>query len=355
MSGVYAAAAAVFCARLAARAGSAGGLAILLFSCLACSGCAGDGPAAEAGGGSFDSVQRIFSQSCLDAGCHNATDRLGNLVLEPGFTHAELVDVSPTNTFAAADGLLRVAPNDPNRSLLLIKLVDPPDKYESRMPQGKPPLSNADIDLVRAWINEGAPGPMAPAFTRTATATTTATQSATLTATLTPSATATPTITISPTPSISPTGTLPPSPTVTLTATRTATRTASPTASATEKPTILPGSTFAEIQQNIFNASCLNEGCHNLTDQAGGQVLDAESSYAQLVNVTPTLPNAVARGLLRVKPGDPDASFLYIKLSLPRAFDPVFSARMPQAAPALPSEQIEQVRAWILRGALSEE
>lgn len=328
-----------------------GWIPFLLAVAMVCAGCAGDGPPpTSATGSSFDVVQReIFQMRCLDAGCHNSTDQAEGLNLESGFSYGALINVVPRNVAARSAGLLRVVPGVPEGSFLLFKLLGPPSQFGTRMPQGKPALSAADIQLVRAWIEEGAPGPSGPALTATATATITDTP----TITETPTDTVTPTI--SATATISPTGTLPPSPTVTQSATRTASGTPTPTASPTVKPTILAGSRFTEIQANIFDVSCMSEGCHTLRDQAGGQILDAVASYDQLVGATPTQPNAVSRGFLRVKPGDPDNSFLLVKLTLPTAFDPVFSARMPQAMPALSAQQIEQIRAWILRGALRDE
>jgi len=320
------------------------------------SGCAGDGPAATTGGGTFETMQEtIFQTTCLDGGCHNLTDQAGGLVLERGFSYAQLRDVTPVNLAARDAGLRRVVANDVDASFLMLKVLDPPSQFGTRMPQGKPPLSTADVDLIRAWIEEGAPGPVQPEFTPTTTASATVTATVTETPTITATATATASVTHTAIPTISPTGTLPASPTASITATRTPTATTTPTPSATSKPTILAGSTFSEIQQNIFNPSCLNEGCHNLTDQAGGLILDAAFAYDALVGVTPQSPNAVARGLLRVEAGDPSGSFLFTKITLRTAFDITFGARMPQATPALPSQQIEQIRAWILRGALREE
>ena len=88
---------------------------------------------------------------------------------------------------------------------------------------------------------------------------------------------------------------------------------------------------------------------------AGNQVLEPDNAYANLVGVVPFTAAAAQLGLLRVDPGKPDNSFLLTKLTLPTVFDPEFLSRMPLGKPPLPPAQIEQIRAWILRGALPDE
>jgi hypothetical protein len=98
----------------------------------------------------------IFTPTCLDTGCHNAADHLVNLVLEDGESHDNLVNVTPENFAAAANGLLRVDPGHPENSFLLIKLVNPRPEHGSRMPLDKPPLEAEEIERIRNWILQGA-------------------------------------------------------------------------------------------------------------------------------------------------------------------------------------------------------
>ncbi len=98
----------------------------------------------------------IFSPRCATAACHDATTRSGNLSLEDGASYNELVGVEPDIEIAREAGLLRVDPEDPENSFLLIKLEGPPPSQGSRMPQIGPPLEDAEIDLIRAWIVSGA-------------------------------------------------------------------------------------------------------------------------------------------------------------------------------------------------------
>ena len=82
--------------------------------------------------------------------------------------------------------------------------------------------------------------------------------------------------------------------------------------------------------------------------QAAGLVLEPRVSYGDLVNVVPANPVAASRGWLRVTPGDPDESFLYVKLV---SASGALGGRMPLGQAPLPADQIELVRAWILAGA----
>ncbi len=328
-------------------------------------GCAGDGPPPpeSTASTSLDSIQRsIFNVHCLSAGCHNATDQQGGLILEAGQSHASLVDVISDNLAAKMEGLRRVVPGDPDQSFLVIKLILPgTNQFGGPMPLGMGQLSSADIERIREWITAGALDSSIP----TATASATPSGTDTPTPTDTPTATPSPTHTLTPaptsSPTVTPTGTRPatPTPTATPTLTQTPPSTATPSQTATSTsvptPTFSLDSTFPQIQATIFNTGCLDLGCHNTTDRAGLQVLEAGSAYADLVGVTPSYPTEAAQSLQRVDPGNPDNSFLLIKLTLPGVFDVDFGSRMPLSQPPLSAEQIERIRAWILRGALPDE
>lgn len=101
--------------------------------------------------------QTIFNTTCTDAFCHDAQGQMGGLVLVEGQSYANLVGVVPQNAAAAAAGLLRVTPNDPDRSFLVTKVAgQPPLVYGSQMPLGKTPLTAAQVQLIRDWISAGA-------------------------------------------------------------------------------------------------------------------------------------------------------------------------------------------------------
>jgi len=106
----------------------------------------------------FDVIQAtIFSPRCALPTCHDdAAVPAGMLHLTEGQAHAQLVGVAPTIDTARDAGLLRVDPFDPDNSFLLVKLQGPPPDQGSRMPQTGPPLTNAEVALIRQWIAEGA-------------------------------------------------------------------------------------------------------------------------------------------------------------------------------------------------------
>ena len=278
-------------ARGTARAGTAFLVAAALY------GCAGDGPPPQSAGGAFDQIQtEIFNQNCLGAGCHNAQFQAGGLNLTAGASYDQLVDVLSVNPVAQSQGLLRVDPFDPDSSFLVIKLTGPGEGEGTRMPQGEDPLPQSDIDMIRSWILDGAPpgGTVAP--TATPTESPTATPSETPSITPTPVDTATATATV--------TGSAPPTSTVTDTPTITPTPSDSPSPSPT--PTL---SLFGQIQTTIFNQTCTEMFCHDSIGMSGGLVLLEGQSYGNLVDVPPQNAAALARGLLRVTPDDPDNSF----------------------------------------------
>lgn len=99
--------------------------------------------------------------------------------------------------------------------------------------------------------------------------------------------------------------------------------------------------TFASIQQNVFTPICT--GCHAGAQAPIGLRLDEASSYAMLVNA----PSAEVPSLARVRPGNPDASYLIQKLQGSAAV----GGRMPLGGPPLPQETIDVIRQWITDGA----
>ncbi|HNX50750.1 MAG TPA: PKD domain-containing protein [Thermoanaerobaculaceae bacterium] len=91
--------------------------------------------------------------------------------------------------------------------------------------------------------------------------------------------------------------------------------------------------TLSAIQAQIFTPIC--SSCH---PPNRGQDLRDGKSYASIVNV-----NSVENpALKRVKPGDPDNSYLYQKVA---------SGAMPLGGPPLTDAQLQLIRGWILAGA----
>ena len=138
-------------------------------------------------------------------------------------------------------------------------------------------------------------------------------------------------------------------------ATPTPTPTATPTLPmGTVTPTFSLASTFPQIQATILTPTCLGLSCHNAKDKGGGLVLEGSAAYGNLVGVTPATLAASQAGMLRVDAGNPANSFLITKLTLPE-FDLQLGSPMPSGKPMLSSQQIDDIRAWILRGALADE
>jgi hypothetical protein len=102
---------------------------------------------------------------------------------------------------------------------------------------------------------------------------------------------------------------------------------------------------YAQVQAVFEEYGCT--GCHPGVN--GSLDLRAEESYAELVGVQaledPTLVRVVA--------GDPERSFLYLKLggAPPIADIPAIGTRMPPRAPPIDAADLELVRNWILQGA----
>jgi hypothetical protein len=92
----------------------------------------------------------IFNGSCALGGCHDATSS-ANLNLSQGNSYNNIVNV---NSFQ--DGIKkRVLPSDANNSYLVIK-IEGRQTVGSRMPLNRSPLSNAKIQNIKNWINNGA-------------------------------------------------------------------------------------------------------------------------------------------------------------------------------------------------------
>jgi hypothetical protein len=109
--------------------------------------------------------------------------------------------------------------------------------------------------------------------------------------------------------------------------------------------------TFTSIQRLIFeNAdsagreACVN--CHtNIAGTPGGNLtLSNALAYDQLVNV----PSVGRPGVMRVRPGDPEASYLIHKLE---GRSTIEGLRMPLNPPFLTAGQVDVIRRWIQNGA----
>lgn len=109
-------------------------------------------------------------------------------------------------------------------------------------------------------------------------------------------------------------------------------------------PGNVPALTFTQIQTQIFTPVCAKAGCHAAGSSPSGLVLEAGQSYGNLVG----RPAAENSSLARVAPGDPDHSYMILKL---RGDPSITGERMPLGGPYLTSDQIAGIAAWIRAGA----
>jgi hypothetical protein len=101
--------------------------------------------------------------------------------------------------------------------------------------------------------------------------------------------------------------------------------------------------TLTQLQDAIFTPRCAFAGCHGPFPNLGLVLLRGQS-HSSLVNVT----SAELAPMKRVLPGQPDASYIVLKLQ----GDPrIVGERMPYGGPYLSASDIEMVRAWIAAGA----
>ena len=124
-----------------------------LFCCTLAACGSGDG--FEGSGGAvgplapnFASIQaNVFDQYCVH--CHSGANAPVGLRLDAVNSYASLVGVASVES-----SLLRVKPGDADNSYIIRKLEG--TGAGERMPAGLPALPQADINVVRQWIGDGA-------------------------------------------------------------------------------------------------------------------------------------------------------------------------------------------------------
>jgi len=109
-----------------------------------------------------------------------------------------------------------------------------------------------------------------------------------------------------------------------------------------EGPPIEPK--LRHLKAEVFAPTCaLSSSCHSGSAAKEGLDLSA-SIWSQIVN----RPSAQVAEQMLVVPGDPDASYLYEKIS--RSM-PAKGVRMPNASPPLETRALTAIREWIRAGA----
>ena len=121
-------------------------------------GCAGDGSTfmepADTSMAFADDVQPIFTANCAFSGCHAGSNPAQGMNLSDGQAYANIVNVQSNES-----GLLRVDPGNPDQSYLVHKIQGTQGTVGGsggQMPLGGTPLTQAQINLIREWITNGA-------------------------------------------------------------------------------------------------------------------------------------------------------------------------------------------------------
>jgi hypothetical protein len=99
---------------------------------------------------------------------------------------------------------------------------------------------------------------------------------------------------------------------------------------------------FQSIQANVFTPICSK--CHIGASAPEGLQLDAAHSYNLLVGV----PSNEQPSLLRVKPSDPDSSYMVRKIE---GLPGITGGQMPLGEAPLPQTTIDAIRQWVTNGA----
>lgn len=105
--------------------------------------------------------------------------------------------------------------------------------------------------------------------------------------------------------------------------------------------------TFSSLSKHVF-VGCSTQNCHGGLNPKANMSLEPSKAYASLVGKQPDNEQARTDGLMRVAAGEPDKSFLLIKLH--PITQPAYGERMPQGG-RLTDTQIAVIRQWIEMGA----
>lgn len=96
-----------------------------------------------------EDIEPIFTGSCATSGCHDAG------------TQESGVDLSSYESALSSEGIQYggeiIIPGDPEGSPIVDKVANDNPEHGVRMPEGGPYLSSAEIDSIRAWIEDDAP------------------------------------------------------------------------------------------------------------------------------------------------------------------------------------------------------
>jgi Bacterial Ig-like domain len=115
-----------------------------------------------------------------------------------------------------------------------------------------------------------------------------------------------------------------------------------PISSSSSSSSVALTADFSSIQDNVFTPICTR--CHIGASAPQGLQLDAAHSYSLLVGV----PSQEEPSILRVNPGNPNQSYLILKLEGAAG---IVGGQMPLGGPYLPQSTIDTIAQWITDGA----
>ena len=113
---------------------------------------------------------------------------------------------------------------------------------------------------------------------------------------------------------------------------------------------------FGDVQA-LFAQGCITAACHGAARSGGLSLVDGDTTFAAMVDQ----PSQEVPGMRLVRPGNPDQSYLMVKIdgtmrTLPECAISMGSnpcgAQMPQLEAPLSAVQVELIRSWIAQGAL---
>lgn len=100
-------------------------------------------------------IQPIWDKNCVM--CHRTEGIAETLFGVPmHLTSGQAIDDLVNVPSALHEGWVLVVPGDPEASLLYRKVADDPPPAGAVMPVFQPRLLDAELDLIRRWIEEGA-------------------------------------------------------------------------------------------------------------------------------------------------------------------------------------------------------
>jgi hypothetical protein len=122
-------------------------------------GCGGNDDGTVQETSTFERIQtQVFDVSCSSDSCHGSLGQAGSMILDAEHSWDALINQQPANPIAASHGWMRVMPGQSDQSFLMAKVTHTLGAGEGLgMPYNSAPLEEGTIDVIKAWIDAGAP------------------------------------------------------------------------------------------------------------------------------------------------------------------------------------------------------